>query len=265
MRSMPRFLPAASLALGLIVSACATAPTPKDYAALNRANPRSILVVPVINHTTEVEAGSLFLTTLAVPLAERGYYVLPVTAARKVMEGSGLGDPGLVHKSPTSQLASLFGADSVLYVEINEWESNYAVVSAGITVGFVYTLKDGKSDALLWQDQKTVFVQTSTSTGNIFADMIAAAVTAAIDNSRSDYTPVAAMANAQALTTPGQGLPFGPYSPAAAQNEKLFPATGSGRLSNATTPTLAWPEAANPPEAKDGAAPEAAKEAPPAP
>lgn len=70
------------------------------------------------------------------------------------------------------------------------------------------------------------------------------------------------MANAKALTTPGQGLPFGPYSPQTAANDKLFPATGTGRLSNATAPTLAWPKAANPPAAKKGAAPEAAKAAP---
>ncbi|WP_448581144.1 GNA1162 family protein [Thermaurantiacus sp.] len=239
-----RTLPATLLAL--LASACATAPPGKDYSAFRQANPRSILVVPVINHTNEVEAGSLFLTTLTVPLAERGYYVFPVTASRKLMEQSGLADPGLVHRSPTSKLASLFSADSVLYVEINKWEANYALFSSGITVGFVYTLKDGRSDALLWQDEKTVFIQTSRSTGNILGDLVAAAITAASDNARADYTPVANMANMQALTTPGQGLPFGPYSPKAVENAKLFPSSGSGRVSNASTPTLAWPEASLP-------------------
>lgn len=232
---------ASALGFGLWVAACASAPETKDYTALRAANPRSVLVVPVINHTTEVEAGTLFLTTLAVPLAERGYYVLPVTASRKVMEGSGLGDPGLVHRSPTPLLAGLFGADSVLYVEITEWAAKYQVVSSGISVGFVYTLKDGRTDRLLWQDQQSIFVQTSGGSGNIFGDMIAAAITAAVDNTRADYTPVADMANAAALTTVGQGLPFGPYAPQVADNARLFPATGSGRLSNATRSTLAWP------------------------
>lgn len=229
-----------------LVAGCATVPDTKDYTAMRAAAPRSVLVVPVINNTSEVEAGALFLTTLAVPLAERGYYVLPVTASRKVMEGSGMGDPGLVHRQPTPQLANLFGADSVLYVEVNKWDTTYAVVSSGITVGFVYTLKDGKTGALLWQDQQQLMAPTTSSSGNIFADMLVAAVTAAVDNSRADYTNQANFLNNVVLTTPGHGLPFGPYAPAAAQNDTLFPQTGSGRLTNATQPTLAWPEMASP-------------------
>lgn len=229
-------------ALALLATACATtAPETRDYTAFNKANPRSVLVVPVINHSAEVEAGDIFLTTLAIPLAERGFYVLPVTAARKVMEGSGMADPGLVHRQPATALGQMFGADSVLYVEITDWKANYAIVSAGITVGMVYTLKDAKSDALLWQDQRQVFHQTSGDTGNLLGNLIAAAITAAVDNSRADYSPVARTANMVAFTTPGWGLPFGPASPMAAQNATLFPSTGSGRISNATVPTLAWP------------------------
>ncbi len=237
----------------LLLGACATIPpATRDYSAFNAANPRSILVVPVINNSAEVEAGDLLLTTLAVPLAERGFYVLPVTAARKVMQGSGMGDPGLVHRQPTPELARLFGADAVLYVEIDEWKSSYAVVSTGIQVGMVYTLKDGRSDALLWQDQQAAFLQTSQSTGNIFADLLVAAVTAAVDNSRADYTPIANMATAAALSTPGQGLPFGPHTPMAAQNATLFPSTGSGLVSDATRPTLAWQGGGQPGREGDG-------------
>lgn len=246
------FLPA--LVGGLALAACATAPPGKDYTALNAASPRSILVVPVINNTTEVEAADLFLTTLPVPLAERGYYVMPVHTVRRMMEQSGLADPYLVHRSETPALAGLFGAQSVLYVEINEWKPQYAVTSSGIRVGFIYTLKSGTTGELLWQDQQSVMIANTSSSGNILADMLVAAVTAAMDNARSDYTPVAAIANQMAIASPGQGLPFGPYAPAATSNASLFPGTGTGMVSNATGRAVAWPD----PGAGQAPAPKAA-------
>ena len=40
---------------------CAAAPPQKDYTAFRAANPRSILVIPVVYNTTNVEAPGLFL------------------------------------------------------------------------------------------------------------------------------------------------------------------------------------------------------------
>lgn len=40
---------------------------------------------------------------------------------------------------------------------------------------------------------------------------------------------------------PGRGLPFGPYSPKYGSDEATFAATGSGRISNASTSAIAWP------------------------
>lgn len=241
---MKRILIPTALFFGaLTLAGCATAPTPKDYTRFHTSQPRSILVVPVINNTAEVDAADLFLTTVTVPLAERGYYVFPVNATKQMIERGGLADPHLVHRSETPQLASLFGADSILYVEINEWKSQYAVTASGIKVGFIYTLKDGKTGDLIWQDEQSIFAPRTSSSGFILADMIAAAITAAADNARSDYTPVAKLANEAAINYPGQGLPFGPYSQQSDNNLKLFPSTGSGQMSNATGMAVSWPVA----------------------
>lgn len=70
-----------------------------DYTRFNEAAPHSVLVVPVINHSNETQAADLFLTTLAVPLAERGYYVFPTNMSKKLIDNEGLSDPGLVHAS----------------------------------------------------------------------------------------------------------------------------------------------------------------------
>ena len=231
----------ATLAATLLLAACATGPQTKNYAAFNAAKPRSILIVPVINHTSETEAGDLFLTTLAAPLAERGYYVFPTSAAKKLIETDGMADPQLVHSAATPRIASLFGADAVLYVEILEWNSVYSVLASSIDVGFLYTLKDGHTDALLWQDQQRIVYKSSGGSGNIIADLVSAAVTAAINNTRSDYTPVAQFANNAALLVDGQGVPYGPYSPSFAKNNAAFPTNGSGSLTNAKLAAIAYP------------------------
>lgn len=226
----------------LFLAACTTTgPVGKDFTAFQAARPRSILVVPVINHSNETEAADLFLTTLPVLLGERGYYVFPVNMSKKLIESDGLSDPSLVHGAATPKIAGLFGSDAVLYVEVLEWKATYAVVSSGIKVKFLYTLKDGRSNGLLWQEERTAEYSKTANSGNIFADMIAAAVTAALDNGRSDYTPVANLANAVALTVDGQGLPYGPYSPLATQNEVKFAASGSGIVSNSTLSAIAFP------------------------
>lgn len=225
----------------ILVSACATAPVSKDYSAIAAAKPRSILLVPVINHSAEVEAADLFLTTLAVPLAERGYYVFPTNLTKKLMETDGLSDPQLVHSAETQRVAGLFGADAVLYVEILDWKSKYVLTASNIEVKFLYTLKDGRTGNLLWQDERGMVYSTSANSGNIFADMIANAVKSVIDNARADYTPVAVQANALALFTAGQGLPFGPYSPLQSTNGTAFPSGGSGKVSNAVTQAVAYP------------------------
>jgi hypothetical protein len=41
------------------LAGCATTPEPKDFTAYNAEMPRSILVVPVVNHSNEVDAADL--------------------------------------------------------------------------------------------------------------------------------------------------------------------------------------------------------------
>ena len=232
----------AVVALAVLTSACAAKlPNPKDYTAFHKAAPRSILIVPVINHSNETQAADLFLTTLAVPLAERGYYVFPTGMSKKLIESEGMSDPGVVHGAPTPVIASMFGADSVLYVEILDWKSKYVLTASHVDVKFLYTLKDGHTGVVLWQEEKGYTYSFSAKTGNIFANLIANAVTAMINNGKADYTPVAVQANALALMPEGQGIPFGPYSPLSNQNANAFPSTGSGHVSDATTPAVSVP------------------------
>jgi hypothetical protein len=201
--------------LGSSLAACVTPPPPKDYAAFKAASPRSILVVPVVNKSTQVDAPDNFLATLPVPLAEHGYYVFPVNMVKRTMEDDGIGDADLVAGSDPVRLASLFGADAVLYASIEHWEAHYIVLSASTEVEVHYTLKSGKTGATLWD--KTVhmsYTPQAANTGNIIGNIVAAAIVAGLERAHPNYIPLANQANGIAFYTKGQGVPAGPYDPA---------------------------------------------------
>ncbi|NTZ42887.1 DUF799 family lipoprotein [Altererythrobacter sp. SALINAS58] len=239
---MKHLIRLAVLTSGIALAGCSSTPLePKDYSSFHSAAPKSILVVPVVNHSNEVDASELFLTTMAVPLAERGYYVFPTNATTTMMNAEGLSDPGFVHQAPTPDLARLFGADAVLYVEVLDWDSNYKVVSSEIQTEFLYTLKSAKTGQVLWQDQQRYVHSTSSQSGNPLADLLANALTSVLNNTKSDFTPMAMQANIAVLSPAGQGLPFGHRNNLSAENGKYYPATGSGKISNAQREAMSAP------------------------
>ena len=204
---------AAVFIAALLSAGCATAPK-KDYTAFRSENPRSILAVPVVNKSVEVTAADLFLSTLTVPLAERGYYVFPVDVVKHLLEDDGLSDPDLVHSSDTRKLCNLFGADSVLYVAIERWDAKYMVLSTQVTVSFDYTLKGCKTGDAVWNQKQTMAYSPQTqNTGNSLGNLIAMAVNAAMTKAAPNYMPLARQANGMVFAYPGPGVPAGPYHP----------------------------------------------------
>jgi hypothetical protein len=195
------------------MSGCATQKQKKnDYTALRTEAPRSILVVPVINRSVEVNAPDYFLSTIARPLAERGYYVFPVHLVKRMMEDDGLGDANMVHGAEPQQLGKMFGSDSVMYVTIERWDAQYIVFSTTVTVELKYVLKSTSSGQTLWQNsQKLVYQPQNNNSGGGLAGLIAQAVVAAIAKATPNYVPLAQQANMQAIHTKGSGLPAGPY------------------------------------------------------
>ena len=149
-----------------------------------------------------------------------------------------------MHGTATQEVAKLFNADAVVYVEIKSWTAKYNLLAAGVEVGFLYTIKSGHTGELLWQEQKVFYADTSANSGNILANLLANAIIAAVNETRSDFTPQALAANVNALLTPGSGIPYGPYSPMYQKDEKDFPNTGTGKISNAVDVAVSYPEGA---------------------
>ena len=203
------------LIITLVISLLGCATTkPYDFSKFNAANPKSILIVPIVNRSVEVTAPDYCLSTITIPLAERGYYIFPVNMVKRLLEDDGLSDADLVHHASVEKLANLFGADAVLYVTINQWDAKYMVLSSQVTVDLSYVIKDGKTGGSLWEhNEKMVYVPQNQNTGNPIANLIVMAVNAAVTRAAPNYIPLARQANNKAFAFHnGQGIPPGPYA-----------------------------------------------------
>lgn len=201
---------AGSLTLAAGSGGCAT--KPYDFAEFQKAPPRSILIVPVVNRSLDVDASNYVLSTLTVPLAELGYYVFPVNTVKIVLEQEGLYEPELVRKMDSAQLASLFGADAVLYVTINRWDAQYVVLSTTVTVEFEYEMKR-KDGTQIWQATKRMqYSPQQQQQGHPLAMLVGQLISAAMTRAAPNYLPLTQQANNQVFLQEHTKLPAGPYA-----------------------------------------------------
>ena len=206
---MKRRLALAGLGL-LALTGCVTQPTQKDMSAFKAAAPRSILVVPVINKSLDVDAPNYVLSALPVPIAEKGYYVL---------EQEGFYEGEKIHQQPASTLARLFGSDSVLYVTINRWDARYVVLSTTVTVDFSYRLVS-RDDVEIWSERKQMQYTPDNNNNNAvspMAAMLSAVLSAALTRAAPNYMPLTRQANQQVFILGPNALPDGPYRAADAR------------------------------------------------
>jgi hypothetical protein len=203
--------PILAVLLVLALAGCATRPPGPDLSAFRTVAPRSILIVPIVNKTLEVEAPNYMLTTLPIPIAEKGYYVFPVNTVKVVLEHEGLYEPERVRAVEPSKLADLFGADAILYVSINRWDAQYVVLTTVVTVELDYKLVAKTGQTLWTATKKMQYSPQNTSTGSVIADLVVAAVNAAITRAAPNYIPLARQANYLVLVAESTAWPDGPY------------------------------------------------------
>lgn len=197
------------LALILFMAGCATQ-EPYDYSALKRSNPRSILVIPPINNTVEVNAEYAYLSTVSKPLAEKGYYVFPVAVIDNFLKENGLPTPAEMNKIPLDKIEQYIGADSVLYVTIDKWGQSYKIISSVAEVEAKLHLVDVKTGETLWE-YHIVAEQASDSSGGLIGALASAVVQQVIGTITDETTKIAEIANNNAIHDMNKGLLDGHY------------------------------------------------------
>lgn len=139
---------AAGLAL-TVLGGC-VAPKTVDYSAYKQARPKTILVLPPLNTSPDVKASYSLLSQVTFPLAEAGYYVLPITLVDETFRQNGLTTPDDIHQAPANKLRDIFGADAALYITVTEYGTRYMVISSETAVTATAKLVDLKSGTTLW-------------------------------------------------------------------------------------------------------------------
>ena len=199
------------LAVIIMAMLAGCASKPYDYANFRAHPPRSILVLPPLNESTDIRATYGYLSTVTKPIAEMGFYVFPVAVIDEVMKENGLPTAGEMHQVSLKKIQEVVGADAVLYVTIKQYGSKYQIIASTTTVTAEAKLVDVKTGLLLWSGKANV--AQSSSSGNLIVDLIASPINQAINSSTDQAHGVAAMANQQMLMIKDHGLLTGPYHP----------------------------------------------------
>ena len=169
---------------GFLLGGCAHNKPAYDYASFREARPASILVLPPLNSSPDVNATYSMLSQATLPLAESGYYVLPVSVVDETFKQNGMTTPADIHQLPYTKLREIFGADSALYIEVEQYGTSYVVVSSETRVTATGRLVDLRTGKLLWQGKATASSAESNnnSGGGLIGMLVKAAISQIVES-----------------------------------------------------------------------------------
>ena len=203
----------------LVLSGCAVnnkVAKGEVYPAMYREMPKTVLVLPAINHSTAADAPYLYSSTIAQPLANSGFYVLSTEVTQKFLDNEGLNTGDQLASVPPQKFGKIFGADAVLYVTIDKWDTNYYVLGGNVKVGISYKLRSTKTGEELWAYANELVMDTGGDSNG--GGLLGALIATAIKTSTQDYVPIARRVNYVALNT----IPFGGYHNLHGKDSKLM-------------------------------------------
>ncbi len=165
--------------------------------------PKSILVVPAINRTSAADASEYYGITISPPLSNYGYYIYPLELITAIFNREGIVDSSAIADLPASVFKEKFGANSVLFVSIEEWDTSYYVIGGNVRVAISFKLKSTETEEVIWSYYDKIIVDTS---GGL---SLVGLIETALKTALTQYIPIAKKVNGIALTS----LPFGVYHP----------------------------------------------------
>jgi hypothetical protein len=205
----------AAAALGLVMAGCATKP-PTDYTAFKANRPASILVLPPLNNTPEVQASNSVLSYATRPLAEAGYYVMPVTLVAETFKENGMTQAADMHATSAEKLRQIFGADAVLYITVSKYGSVFTVINSAAVVTAEAKLVDLRTGQQLWTGTATASSEEGNSSqnqGGLIGALVTAVVKQVLASATDQSHKVAGIATNRLLSAGTKtGILYGPRS-----------------------------------------------------
>ncbi|MBV7600086.1 Putative lipoprotein NMB1124/NMB1162 precursor [Aeromonas encheleia] len=199
----------------LLLAGCAQRPS-YDYSNFKESRPTSILVLPPVNHSPDVKAGASLQSQITFPLAESGYYVLPVAVTNETFRQNGVTEATDIHALPTQKLHEIYGADTALYLDIKDYGTSYLVISSATVVTASARLVDLRTGKLLWEGTASASSaeQQSNSGGSLIGMLVVAVVNQIADTVTDKGHEIAGITSFRLLSADmPNSILYGPYSP----------------------------------------------------
>lgn len=193
-----------------IVSSCGmlnTVTRESQYAKMYEEKPVTLLVMPPINNSTNVEAKDLLYTSISRPLVEAGYYVISPLLAMDVLKAESAYDSENFFEAPLETFNRFFGADAVVFSIIDTWTKK----GTGIETKIRYVIRSAISNEILFDRSCDLYLDLSVDSGanagllGALIDLAASAILTAA----TDHIVAARDANYYIF----RDIPRGKYSP----------------------------------------------------
>lgn len=198
-----------------LLTACATQKaTPYDYTAYKQSRPASVIILPPVNETIDIKAGLSVMSSSMAPLAEAGYYVMPVSLVQETFRQNGLSMADDIHGVAPAKLQEIFGADAAVYMKVKRYGTVYSVIGSDTVVTLDAKMVDLRSGNVIWQGSASASsAEGGSNSGGGLAGILISAVVKQIVNTATDASfNYGTVANARLLGARPNGILFGPRS-----------------------------------------------------
>ena len=213
---MKRLIPI--ILLAVVVSSCGLmnqVTRESQYAAMYNDMPVTILVMPPINNTSNVEAKDLLYTSISRPLAEAGYYVISPLLAMDVLKAESAYDAEMFIDKPLTIFRDFFGANAVVFSQIDDWTKR----GFGIDTKIRYIIKSATSGEILFDRSCDLFLDLQqNSGGNSALSPLVDIAVSAISTAATDHIVAARKANYFIF----RDIPRGKYNPQYMQDREVI-------------------------------------------
>lgn len=171
------------LAAVLALSACQVQKAPDfDYTSFKESKPASILVVPPLNESPDVNGTWGMLASTAAPLSEAGYYVFPAAVVEETFKQNGLTNAADIHAVRPEKLHQIFGNDAVLYITVTEYGTSYQILDSVTTVSAKARLVDSRNGKELWSGSASIREGSNNSNSGLLGALVSAVVNQIANN-----------------------------------------------------------------------------------
>jgi hypothetical protein len=204
-----------TLLAAMLVSGCATKPAAYDYTEFQRAKPATLLVLPPLSDAPDIKATPAVWSHATRPLAESGYYVMPVTLVDETFRQNGVMTAHDAQDIPHAKLRDFFGADAAMYLKITKYGTSYQVVASETVVAIEGRLVDLRTGALLWQGAASASSaeQRQQNQGGLVGMLVTALVQQIVGTATDAAYGYAGTASSRLMTPRYNGILPGPRSP----------------------------------------------------